>query len=112
LENLEAFEGVASLTNTVITRLSYRQLPEVVERLAHLRRLAQMEFWNYLPMRETDDKNLIASHLEVLPFLRKAIGGARRLGRGVEVKNFPECLLGEDRDALDNAQPKLITDPA
>lgn len=111
LENLDAFEGVTTLTNTVITRRSFRQLPAVVERLGHLRRLAQMDFWNYWPMRETDDKDLIASHLEVLPYLRAAISGARARGRAVEVKNFPECLLGEDRDALENDQPKLVIDP-
>ncbi len=111
LENLEAFEHVATLTNTVITERSYRQLPLVVERLRHLRRLAQMEFWTYWPMREVDDKNLIASHLDVLPYLKTAIATARAYGRTVEVKNFPECLLGEDRDALDNDQPKLIIDP-
>jgi MoaA/NifB/PqqE/SkfB family radical SAM enzyme len=110
LENLDAFEGVASLTNTVITQRSYRQLPAVVERLRHLRRLAQMEFWNYWPMSETDDKDLIASHLDVLPFLRQAIARAAAYGRGVEVKNFPECLLGEDRAALNNDQPKLMID--
>lgn len=112
LENLDAHEGVTTLTNTVITRLSYRQLPDVVRLLAHLRRLAQMEFWNFLPMRETDDKDLIASHLDVLPFLREAIALTRAQGRGVAVKNFPECLLGADREALDNRQPKLVTDPA
>lgn len=111
LENLEAFSGVVSLSNTVVTRRSYRQLPAVVERLRHLRRLAQMEFWNYWPMRETDDKDLVVSHLEVLPFLREAIARARACGRSVEVKNFPECLLGEDADALNNDQPKLIIDP-
>ena len=99
------------MTNTVITQRSFRQLPAVVERLGHLRRLAQMEFWNYWPMRETDDKDLIASHLEVLPYLRDAISRARARGRSVEVKNFPECLLGEDRDALENDQPKLVIDP-
>jgi MoaA/NifB/PqqE/SkfB family radical SAM enzyme len=112
MENLDAFDNVSMMTNTVVTRLSYEQLPAVVERLSHLRRLVQMEFWNYLPMRETDDKNLIASHLDVLPVMRVAIRRARALGRSVEVKNFPECLLGEDRDALDNDQPKLIIDPA
>lgn len=112
MENLDAFDGVSMMTNTVVTRLSYAQLPAVVERLSHLRRLVQMEFWNYLPMRETDDKDLIASHLDVLPVMRVAIAKARALGRSVEVKNFPECLLGEDRDALDNDQPKLIIDPA
>lgn len=112
MDNLDAFEQVSMLTNTVVTKLSYAQLPAVVERLSHLRRLVQMEFWNYLPMRETDDKDLLASHVDVLPPLREAIRKARAHGRGVEVKNFPECMLGEDRDALDNDQPKLIIDPA
>ncbi|MDN5005283.1 radical SAM protein [Bradyrhizobium sp. GCM10027634] len=111
LSNLDNHEGVVTLTNTVITQRSYRQLPEVVERLSHLQRLTQMEFWSYWPMRETDDKNLIASHLDVLPYLKQAIDGARRYGRAVEVKNFPECLLGEIHDVLDNDQPQLIIDP-
>lgn len=112
LENLEACEGVTTLTNTVITRLSYRVLPAVVERLSHLRRLERMEFWNYLPMRESDDKDLIASHVDVAPLLREALAAARRLGRSVVVKNFPQCLLGSLHETLDNGQPKLFIDPA
>ncbi len=112
LANLDAFPEVATLTNTVITERSYRQLPAVVRRLGDLRQLAQMEFWTYWPMRETDDKDLIPSHLDVLPFLRDAIAEAHRLGQTLEVKNFPECLLGDDRAALDNGQPKLVIDPA
>jgi len=111
LENLDAYADVSSLTNTVITERSYRQLPSVVERLSHLGRLAQMEFWTYWPMRETDEKNLIPSHIDVLPYLKQAIAAARARGRSVEVKNFPECLLGDDGDALDNDQPKLVIDP-
>ena len=110
LENLEEFD-VASLTNTVITQRSYTQLAQVVERLGHLKRLAQMEFWTYWPMRETDEKGLIPSHIDVLPYLKAAIAAARRSGRALEVKNFPECLLGEDADALDNDQPRLVIDP-
>ena len=112
LENLEAFENVVAMTNTVITRRSYRQLPAIVDRLGHLERLVRMDFWNFWPMRETDDKDLIASHVEVLPYLRAAIAKARARGRSVEVKNFPECLLGGDGDALNNDQPELIIDPA
>ena len=111
LENLDAFEGVTTLTNTVITRHSYRQLPAVVARLRHLRHLAQMEFWTFWPMREQDDKDLIVSHIDVLPHLRAAVHDARALGRAVEVKNFPQCLLGDDADALDNGQPQLVIDP-
>src|SRR5262249_52391113 len=77
LENLDGCAGVATLTNTVVTERSYRQLPALVERLSHLRRLVQMDFWNYWPMSEADDKGLVASHLDVLPFLRRALALAR-----------------------------------
>ena len=113
LELIEEYENVTSITNTVVTELSYRQLPLLVERLAPLKKLAQMEFWCYWPMVEQGDKRqLLAAHPEVLPYLREAIHAARALERGVEVKNFPECMLGEDHDALDNDQPKLYIDPA
>lgn len=112
LKNLETFKNVATITNTVVTSLSYRQLPQLVKLLSPLRRLAQMEFWVYWPMREKDDKNLIASHLDLLPFLSAAISEARACDRGVEIKNFPECLLGNDRKLLNNDQPRLFIDPA
>jgi len=112
LENLDAFDHVATLTNTVVTKRSYRQLPKLVQRLGHLKNLARMDFWNFWPMKETDEKDLIASHLEVLPYLREAISKARELGRDIEVKNFPECLLADDADTLENGQPKLVIDPA
>lgn len=109
---LDRHDDVRLLTNTVVTELSYRELPELVGALSHLRRLVQMEFWNFWPMAETDEKNLCASHLDVLPYLRRAILEARAAGRFVEVKNFPECLLGDLSDALVNAQPTLLIDPA
>jgi MoaA/NifB/PqqE/SkfB family radical SAM enzyme len=112
LRNLDAHNDVKVLTNTVITTLSYQQLAAVVHRVGNLQRLVQMEFWNYWPMKATDDKGLIAPHVEVLPHLRQAIAAARALGLSVEVKNFPECLLGDDADALENDQPKLVIDPA
>ena len=112
LEILDGFEGVTTLTNTVVTSQSFQHLLPLVERLSGLARLAQMEFWFYFPMSETDAKGLIASHLEVLPHLRAAVLRARSLGRGVEVKNFPECLLGGEGGALYNDQPKLYIDPA
>jgi MoaA/NifB/PqqE/SkfB family radical SAM enzyme len=112
LEILDEFEGVATLTNTVVTRRSHHLLPRIVERLSHLKRLSQMEFWVYWPMSATDDKDLLESHEVILPYLREAIRRARDLGRGVEVKNFPECLLGEEAGALSNAQPQLFIDPS
>jgi hypothetical protein len=43
--------------------------------------------------------------------LIEAIDAARALGRRVEVKNVPECLLGGHADALVNGQPQLMIDP-
>jgi MoaA/NifB/PqqE/SkfB family radical SAM enzyme len=112
LEILDEHPDAITLTNTVVTKRSYKLLPAVVERLAHLRRLQQMEFWVYWPMSESDEKGLIAPHADILPHLRAALARARALGRAVEVKNFPECLLGEDGAALVNGQPQLFVDPA
>ena len=112
LANIERHAGVCAITNTVVTAQSYRQLPALVEQLAAFERLLQIEFWGYFPMRENDDKALLVSHLDVLPYLRQAIERCLVGGRGVEVKNFPECLLGDLRRALYNDQPQLFIDPA
>ena len=112
LELLDQHERVSTITNTVVTALSYTHLPALVELLRGLKRLVQMEFWFYFPMSENDDKALLVSHVAALPFLKNAIVAARGYGLGLEVKNFPECLLGEDRAALYNDQPTLFIDPA
>lgn len=112
LQLLDGYDHVTTITNTVVTTLNYTHLLPLVERLESLKRLAQMEFWFYFPMSEHDEKDLIASHLDALPQLKRAIAALRAIGRGVEVKNFPECLLGDDRDVLYNDQPKLFIDPA
>jgi MoaA/NifB/PqqE/SkfB family radical SAM enzyme len=111
LEVLDEIEGVMTMTNTVVTSQSYPFLRDIVERLGHLRRLAQMEFWVYWPMQETDEKNLVASYTDLVPALRAAIARAQELGRRVEVKNVPQCMLGEDGGLLVNGQPQLFIDP-
>ncbi|RZJ20224.1 MAG: radical SAM protein, partial [Haliea sp.] len=70
LDILDGIPDVLTITNTVVTERSYRQLPQLVERLKHLKQLAQMEFWFYFPMAEQDDKGLVASHLDALPYLQ------------------------------------------
>ncbi|MFT6911647.1 MAG: pyruvate-formate lyase-activating enzyme [Paracoccaceae bacterium] len=111
MAHLDSYDHVRLLTNTVVTELSYRELPELVDALGHLKQLVQMEFWTYWPMAESDIKQLCVSHEAILPYLRQAILRSRALGRFVEVKNFPECLLGELGDALVNSQPLLVIDP-
>ena len=110
LENLERHSGVISITNTVVTVRNHRTLARVVKSLGHLRRLAQMEFWFYWPMRETDERSLIVPLRDALPPLRDAIGLAHGAGRSVEIKNLPHCLLEEHASLLVNDQPPLIID--
>lgn len=112
MRHLDACDGVAMLTNTVITARSYRELPAVVARMAEFQRLRQMEFWSYWPMERSDTRDLLVSHLDVLPYLRAALRAVRQSGRSAVVKNFPQCLLADDRGALDNGQPELQIDPA
>ncbi len=110
LQALEAHD-VISITNTVLTTESHAELPLLVEKLAPLRRLRQMEFWNYLPMRETDEKGLVVPLRELLPTLREAARLARNAGRRVEIKHVPVCALGEDGALVVNDQPELVIDP-
>ena len=110
--HLDRYDHVRILTNSVVTTRSYALLPGMVAALSHLKRLIQMEFWTFFPMREDDPKGLMASFSDIQPYLLRAIGDARALGRRVEVKNFPECLLDGYRDTLVNAQATLMIDPA
>jgi len=111
MEHLDQYDHVKLITNSVITTQSYMLLPGMVDALSHLRRLVQMEFWNFFPMAENDPKDLLAQNSVILPYLRDAILKCRTLGRCTEVKNFPECMLQELGNALVNAQPMLLIDP-
>ena len=111
MEHLDQYDHVKLITNSVITTQSYMLLPGMVDALAHLKRLVQMEFWNFFPMAQKDPKDLAARHADILPYLREAILKCRAQARFVEAKNFPECMLGELGDALVNAQPMLLIDP-
>jgi len=110
LEQIDQYPDAISITNTVVTKQSYRGLPELVDNLAHLKNLKQMEFWNYWPMAEEDTKGLIAPIADVWPYLEEAISRATALGRRVEVKNFPKCMLGKWQHTLVNDQPPLFID--
>lgn len=111
LHNLDELPAVTIMTNTVVTRLSYDRLSGIVQLLKDLRHLSKMDFWCYWPMTEVGDPALLVSHIDTLPHLRAAIRTARQLGRQVEVKNFPQCLMGSEADALINDQPELRIDP-
>lgn len=103
-------ESVKIITNTVVTRLSYRYLPKIALLLGSYRSVVQNEFWNFFPMSEDDPKSLIVPYSELMPYLTSAIEECQNSGKGVEVKNVPRCLLGPWKATLVNAQPTLHID--
>jgi len=112
IEYLDSRKDVVKIiTNTVVTRLSYRFLSEIVQLLAPYKSVVQNEFWNFFPMSEYDPKSLIVPYSELMPYMNAAIEECIKLGKGVEVKNVPRCLLGPWKRTLVNAQPTLHIDP-
>jgi len=111
LELVSRLPDTAIITNTVVTALSYRLLPDVVSALDGIGALTQMEFWHYFPMREHDDKLLLADYREIIPYLDEACRRADARGVAVDIKNVPKCLLGANADRLDNGQAALLIDP-
>ncbi|MEZ6125306.1 MAG: hypothetical protein R3C49_19330 [Planctomycetaceae bacterium] len=92
LRNLDQIPGVRLMTNTVVTRLSYRTVPEVIDLFSDLKQLIQMDFWGYWPMEEDGNPELLVSHLEVRPYLKELIRRARRLIGISKSKTFrPAC---------------------
>ena len=109
LRNLDQIPGVRLMTNTVVTWLSYKTVPDVVDLFKDLKQLIQMDFWGYWPMEETGNPDLLVSHLEARPYLKEVIRRARQYDRYIEIKNYPSCLLGEDARMVQNDQPELRT---
>jgi MoaA/NifB/PqqE/SkfB family radical SAM enzyme len=104
--------GVRIITNTVITRLNYRFLPEIVEMLSAFPNIARMEFWNYWPMDEADRHDLLVSNQKLTPYLYRTVAQAHQTGQAILFKNIPECLLGKYSGCLDNRLPQTIIDDA
>lgn len=112
IEKIESANHAARIiTNTVVTRESYHSLDAIVARLAPYQRVVRHEFWNFFPMHEKDVKGLIVPYRILMPHVIQAIKASVAHGRKVEVKNIPECLLGNLRHHLVNDQPMLMIDP-
>ena len=104
------YPGIAVITNTVVTSESVADLPGVVSALSEYKTIVQHEFWNFFPMDEIDKKGLCVPLNDLMGPLHDAISAAHALGRLVEVKNVPECLMGDNRAVLINKQPQLVID--
>lgn len=98
------------ITNTVITRLNYKSLPNLAEKFSSFKNVKEMQFWNCWPMSRSDKNNLLARYMDIRPYLFKAIDYGQNRKLSIVIKYFPECLLQHHGKLLDNSQPYTIID--
>lgn len=110
VEMIEEFGSAIIITNTVVTQNSYKELEGVVELFGGYTKVVQHEFWNFFPMDDNDHKNMIVRYPVLMPYLFQAIYACQKHGKIPEIKNVPECLLGNASEFLVNEQPSLFID--
>ena len=103
-----ARSGARLYTNTCITELNYRELPQLVE-LVGPHRPAGMDFWGLWPRLDLqDDRALHARVGDVRPYLVEALRRCEAAAINPVVKWFPRCLLGEYGRVQNDAQPTVL----
>lgn len=103
--------GARVITNTVITRLNYQSLPSIVEVISTFPHIREMQFWNFIPSCEEDPDDLLVSNRELQGPLFQAFALGIKKGISTFVQGYPECLLGNYREHLDETRPPIIIDP-
>lgn len=99
--------GANVISNTVLTR---RNLNEIVELTAFLCRegVSEIHLWNYFPMSQTDDKNLLVSLPELLDMIPALQSAVKEAGRVMVLKSFPLCLHTEAPLVFDSVFPVTV----
>lgn len=109
LGNLDELDAVI-ITNTVVTRLNYKSIPDIIDLVSVYPNIKEMQFWNYLPMNEIDSHDLLLTHRDLQKYLGLAFRKGKEKGISIIVQGYPECLLGEYKAHLDESRPPLIID--
>ena len=103
LENLNSL-NLEVISNTVMTPVNYKFLPEIGEFLLKFNNIAEMQFWGYVPM-SLRASELTLPYALASPYLNKTIASLVNHQKMVCVKRYPGCLLdGPHRKYLDNRQ--------
>lgn len=102
--------GGKIIFNTVVTRLNYTDLGNLVSLTSSFFGIDHMQFWNYFPMSTKDQYDLLVENSEAQPYLNQALGLGKQKKIPMVLKNFPECLLGEYTYQLDNSLSDCIVD--
>ncbi|MCA9573817.1 MAG: radical SAM protein [Myxococcales bacterium] len=99
--------GAMLVSNTVITRGSYQHLEETADFLI-AEQIPECQFWAFIEFGDIGQGSEHVSYVDSAPYLRRAISKLKAAGRKVVVSWFPECLLGEHDDTLENHRASLL----
>ena len=94
LRNLADFD-VNVISNTVLTKRNYNNIPHFIEFLAQ-EKVSEIHLWNFFPMEKTDSRDLVVSMKDFVVLLPKIFSIVKSCGKVLVLKSFPECLsMGE-----------------
>jgi molybdenum cofactor biosynthesis enzyme MoaA len=99
--------GALLVSNTVITRGNYQHLDEAADFLI-AEGIRECQLWAFIEFGDIGQGSEHVSYVESAPYVRSAIAKLKAAGRKVVVSWFPECLLGEHADTLDNHRASLL----
>jgi sulfatase maturation enzyme AslB (radical SAM superfamily) len=106
IRHLAAYR-VNVITNTVLTKFNYHDIPPLMEVLCKTA-AREIHMWNFYPMAPSDCRDLVvdlqdfdALHRSLLPMFRTA-------GKPLVLKSFPECLAVGKPVFFDSLYPVTI----
>jgi MoaA/NifB/PqqE/SkfB family radical SAM enzyme len=98
--------GARVISNTVICRSNYRELPQIAEFIL-AEEVRELHFWAFLEMGDVGQEEELISIPEFMPYLKQALRIVEEAGASATVKWLPKCMLGEFAHLLDNHQPHM-----
>lgn len=106
IRNLEAFD-VNVITNTVLTRANFHDIPELFALLLK-ERVSEIHLWNYFPMERVDTKDLVVSMRDFVTLLPELLTLGEESGKAVVFKSFPSCLSRGEPGFFDGLFPVTV----
>jgi cyclic pyranopterin phosphate synthase len=99
--------GVRLMSNSVITASNHTRLSELADFLV-AEEVPECHFWAFIEFGDIEQHGEHVRFSEAAPYLRGAVARLKTAGRKVGVSWFPECLLGDHRDAIDHHRATLL----
>jgi len=106
LKNMEAF-AVNVISNTVLTKTNLHDMPRLMTFLSN-EKISEIHLWNFFPMERTDSRDLVVSMKDFISLLPEMLSIAKKAGKAVVLKSFPECLSVGEPGFFDSLFPVTV----